>query len=109
MLSPRIAIAVILSSAWMLSAQSQPSAQPPIGVKPVPSAAQGRTAPQNIPPLLQQYDFSSQLRTLEDSGSLPNDVKPETSRLARRVEPCRKTSGPNGMCRCRRQRSRLCA
>jgi hypothetical protein len=79
MLSPRIAIAVILSSAWMLSAQSQPSAQPPIGVKPVPSAAQGRTAPQNIPPLLQQYDFSSQLRTLEDSGSLPNDVKPETS------------------------------
>jgi type IV secretion system protein VirB9 len=26
---------------------------------------------------LQQYDFSGQLRTLEDTGSLPEDVKPE--------------------------------
>ena len=79
MLSSRFVIIVALSSAWMLSAQSQPSAQPPIEVKSVPSAAQGRTPPQNIPPLLQQYDFGSQLRTLEDSGSLPNNVKPETS------------------------------
>ncbi len=31
----------------------------------------------NVPPLLQQYDFGGQLRTLEDSGSLPADVKPQ--------------------------------
>jgi len=31
----------------------------------------------SVPPLLQQYDFGSQLRTLENSGSLPPDVKPQ--------------------------------
>ena len=77
MLSLRIVINVILSSAWMLSAQSQPPAQPPIGVKRLPPAAPRQTPPKSIPPLLQQYDFSGQLRTLEDSGSLPADVKPE--------------------------------
>jgi P-type conjugative transfer protein TrbG len=77
MLSLRIVITVTLSSAWMLSAQSQPRAKPPIGAKRVPPAAQGQTPPKSIPPLLQQYDFSGQLRTLEDSGNLPADVKPE--------------------------------
>jgi hypothetical protein len=42
----------------------------------VQKAAKGQTQPQNIPPLLQQYDFGSQVRTLEDSGTLPADVKP---------------------------------
>jgi type IV secretion system protein TrbG len=77
MLSLRIAIMVTVSSAWMLSAQSQPPPQPPIGVKRVPPAAQGQQPPKNIPPVLQQFDFGGQLRTLEDSGSLPNDVRPE--------------------------------
>jgi type IV secretion system protein TrbG len=77
MLSLRIVITVTLSSAWMQSAQSQPRAKPPIGAKRVPPAAQGQTPPKSIPPLLQQYDFSGQLRTLEDSGNLPADVKPE--------------------------------
>ena len=45
MLSLRIVITVTLSSAWMLSAQSQPPAQPPAGVKRVPPAAQGQTPP----------------------------------------------------------------
>jgi type IV secretion system protein TrbG len=76
MLSSRIAIAITISSLWMLSAQSPSPAQPPIRVKRVPPAAQGQT-PTTMPPLLQQYDFGGQLRTLEDSGSLPADVKPE--------------------------------
>ncbi|HEX4136090.1 MAG TPA: P-type conjugative transfer protein TrbG [Bryobacteraceae bacterium] len=76
MLSSRIAIAITINSVWMLSAQSPSPAQPPIGVKRVPPAAQGQT-PTTIPPLLQQYNFGGQLRTLEDSGSLPADVKPE--------------------------------
>ncbi len=46
------------------------SGQPPAGLKRVPP-------PENVPPLLQQYDFGGQLRTLEESGSLPADVKPE--------------------------------
>jgi P-type conjugative transfer protein TrbG len=54
MLSSRIVIIVALNSAWMLSAQSQPPAPPPVGVKRVPPAAQGQTLPTN-----------------EDSGSLP--------------------------------------
>jgi hypothetical protein len=74
--SLRIAIMTTISSAWMLSAQSQPPPQAPIGVKRVPPAVQGQPPP-NMPPLLQQYDFGGQLRTLEDSGSLPNDVRPE--------------------------------
>src|SRR5260370_35072725 len=37
----------------------------------------GKQPPKNIPPLLQQYDFGGQLRTLEDSGSLPAEVRPE--------------------------------
>jgi len=60
MLSLRIVITVTLSSAWMLSAQSQPPAPPPFGVKRVPSAAQGQP-----------------LRSLEDSDSLPVNVNPE--------------------------------
>jgi P-type conjugative transfer protein TrbG len=54
MLSSRIVIIVALSSPWMLSAQSQPQAPPPVGVKRVPPAAQGQTPPTN-----------------EDPGSLP--------------------------------------
>src|SRR5471032_1948614 len=77
MLSLRIVITVTLSSAWMQSAQSQPAAKPPIGAKRVPPSAPGQTPPKSIPPILQQYDFGGQLRTLEDSGSLPADVKPE--------------------------------
>jgi type IV secretion system protein TrbG len=44
-----------------------------------PPAESKRIAPPpaNIPPLLQQYDFGGQLRTLEDPGSVPADVKPQ--------------------------------
>ena len=45
MLSSRIVITVTLGSAWMLSAQSQSPAQPPVGVKRVPPAAQGKHRP----------------------------------------------------------------
>jgi len=31
--------------------------------------------PVSVPPLLQQYDFGAQLRTLENPGSVPLDVK----------------------------------
>src|SRR5258708_37627107 len=47
------------------------SGQPPTGLKRVPPP------PKSVPPLLQQYDFGGQLRTLEDPGGLPADVKPE--------------------------------
>jgi hypothetical protein len=47
------------------------SGQPPVKSKRVPPP------PESVPPLLQQYNFGGQLRTLEDSGSLPVDVKPE--------------------------------
>ena len=77
MLSPRIVIIVTLSSVWMLSAQSPPPAQSPVGVKRLPQAGSGKTPLKNVSPLLQQYDFGSQLRTLEGSGSLPIDAKPE--------------------------------
>jgi len=45
MLSSRIVIAVALGSAWMLSAQSQPATQPPVGVKRVPPAATAQSVP----------------------------------------------------------------
>lgn len=73
MLSSRIVITVLLGSVWMRSAQSQA----PVNVKRVPQAAPGQTKSKDIPPLLQQYDFSDQLRTLNDSDSLPVDAKPE--------------------------------
>jgi len=47
------------------------SAQPPAGVKRVPPP------PKSVPPLLQQYDFGGQLRTLEDPTILPSTVMPE--------------------------------
>ncbi|MGA2600810.1 MAG: TrbG/VirB9 family P-type conjugative transfer protein, partial [Bryobacteraceae bacterium] len=75
MLSSRIVIA--LSFSWILSAQSPSPTQAPVGVKRVPPSAQGQTPPKNVPPLLRQYDFGSQLETLEDPGSLPANVKPE--------------------------------
>ncbi len=47
------------------------SAQPPTGVKRVPPP------PKSVPPLLRQYDFGGQLRTLEDPTTLPSTVTPE--------------------------------
>ena len=99
MLSARIVITVTLSSVWMLSAQSQSPAPPPIGAKRVQKATPGQTSPKNVPPLLQQYDFGSQVRTLEDSGSLPTDVKPEFLNPGGARGPCRKTFGQRRMCR----------
>ena len=61
MLSLRIVITVTLSAAWMLSAQSQPPAPPPVGVKRVPPAVQGQ-----IPP------------KIEDPGSLPGPTSGTT-------------------------------
>ena len=46
------------------------SAQPPAGVKRVPP-------PKDVPPLLQQYDFGGQLRTLENPDTVPRTVAPE--------------------------------
>ena len=78
MLSLRIVMTLTLSSTWMLSAQSQPPAQAAeSGQKRLPPAAPGQTSPKSMLPLLQQYDFGGQLQTLEDSSSLPADVKPE--------------------------------
>jgi type IV secretion system protein TrbG len=45
-------------------------AQPPAGANRTPP-------PKNVPPILQQYDFGGQLRTLEDPNSSPNTVTPE--------------------------------
>jgi hypothetical protein len=78
----------------MLPAQSQSPAQPPIGAKRVPKAAPAQIPPQKVPPLLQQYDFGSQVRTLEDPGSLPADMRPEFLNPGAAI---------------RRQRSKLCA
>jgi type IV secretion system protein VirB9 len=47
------------------------SAQPLAGVKRVPPPAKG------VPPLLQQYDFGGQLRTLEDPNALSSTVAPD--------------------------------
>ena len=44
-------------------------AQPPSGVNRTPT-------PKSAPPILQQYDFGGQLRTLEDPNVLPNTVTP---------------------------------
>jgi type IV secretion system protein VirB9 len=86
MLSSRIVIAVALGSAWMLSAQSQPAAQPPVGVKRVPPAAKAQTPPADLPPLVLPDDFAAQLRSLQDaggqpgapSGAVPKDYRPRT-------------------------------
>jgi len=77
MLSLRIVTTILMGSVWMQSAHSQSVAQPQAGVKRLPKAAPAQASPKNMPPLLQQYDFGSQVRTLEDSGSLPADVRPE--------------------------------
>lgn len=68
MLSSRIVIAVALGSAWMLSAQSQPPEQPPVGVKRVPPAAKAQTPPADLPALVLPDDFAAQLRNLGDAG-----------------------------------------
>jgi len=85
MLSSRIVIAVALGSAWMLSAQSQPAVQPPVGVKRVPPAAKAQTPPADLPPLVLPDDFAAQLQSLEDaggqpgapSGAVPKDYRPK--------------------------------
>jgi type IV secretion system protein TrbG len=64
---PRIFLALTLTVLPILLGQ------PPAKPKRVPPP------PENVPPLLQQYDFGGQLRTLEDSGSLPADVRPEVT------------------------------
>jgi type IV secretion system protein VirB9 len=84
MLSSRIVIAVALGSARMLSAQSQPAAEPPLGVKRVLPAAKPQT-PADLPPLVLPDDFAAQLRSLEDaggqpgapSGAVPKDFRPK--------------------------------
>jgi type IV secretion system protein TrbG len=64
MQSKQIIVALTLSFLPILCAQ------PPTGVN--------QTAPpKNVPPILQQYDFGGQLRTLEDPNVLPNTVTPE--------------------------------
>lgn len=65
MQSQKIVIFLALSVLPVLSAQS------PAGSKPAPPP------PKNIPPLLQQYDFGGQLRTLEDPGASPDLAAPE--------------------------------
>ena len=66
MLSLRIII--ILSSAWMLSAQSQPPAPPSAGVKRVPPAVQGQIPPKGEDP------GSSPDAT---NGTAPKDFRPK--------------------------------
>ncbi len=68
MQSPQIVIIFIVSFLSTLSAQSKaPTAQPPSGLKRVPPA---QPLPKNVSPLLQQYDFGDQLRTLENPVDL---------------------------------------
>jgi hypothetical protein len=55
--------------ALVLSVQPILAGQPPVERKRVPPV------PDSPPPLLQQYDFGGQLRTLEDPGNAPADVK----------------------------------
>jgi P-type conjugative transfer protein TrbG len=53
------------------------SVLPIFGQPPVVERKRETPAADNAPPLLQQYDFGGQLRTLEDPGSLPSNVKPQ--------------------------------
>jgi type IV secretion system protein TrbG len=64
MQSKQIIVALTLSFLPILCAQ------PPAGANRTPP-------PKNTPPILQQYDFGGQLRTLEDPNILPNTVTPE--------------------------------
>lgn len=50
--------------------------------------------PTNVPPLLQQYDFGAQLRTLENAGSVPVDVKPQPATLGPPIGPVPKDYHP---------------
>ena len=68
MLSLRIVITVTLSAAWMLSAQSQPPASPPAGVKRVPPAVQGQT-PSKIEDPGSSPDATN--------GTAPKDFRPK--------------------------------
>ena len=68
MLSLRIVITVTLSSAWMLSAQSQPPAPPPAGVKRIPPAVQGQ-----IPPKIEDPGSLPGAT----SGTVPKDLRPK--------------------------------
>jgi len=77
MLPLRIVITVTVIAAWALSAQSSPPVEPPASAKRVPPAAQGGTPPKDLQPLLQQYDFGRQLRTLEAPGNPPRIIPTE--------------------------------
>jgi P-type conjugative transfer protein TrbG len=59
-------------------------AQPPANPK------RDQVPSKNIPPLLRQYDFGNQLRTLEDPASTPAQIKPEL------VAPSTATGLPSG-------------
>jgi type IV secretion system protein TrbG len=50
--------------------------------------------PTNVPPLLQQYDFGTQLRTLENSGSSPVDVNPQPATPGPPIGPVPKDYHP---------------
>jgi type IV secretion system protein TrbG len=67
MQSARFFLALALSALLPILA-----GQPPVESERVPHQ------PMNVPPLLQQYDFGAQLRTLEGSG-VPLDVKPQAT------------------------------
>jgi P-type conjugative transfer protein TrbG len=51
-------------------------------------------APEGLPPLLRQYDFGGQLRTLEDPVSLPPDVTPQLAAPGTSVGPVPKNYHP---------------
>lgn len=75
-----------ISIAFVLALSVLPivAGQPPVETKRVPSS-------DNVPPLLQQYDFGAQLRTLEDSAGAPADP---TSQLAAPHAPIGVTGAP---------------
>ena len=72
---------IFVVTAVVLSVVPVISAQPPVETKRVPS-------PEGVPPLLQQYNFGAQVRTLQDPTILPvnprDEVKPQ---LATSVAP----------------------
>lgn len=65
---------IFIVTALSLSVVPILTGQPPVEIKRLPP-------PDNIPPLLQQYDFGAQLRTLEDPIQLPSNGKPQIASL----------------------------
>lgn len=70
------------------------SVLPILGGQPPVERKRVQPAPESLPPLLQQYDFGGQLRTLEDPTGLPPDAKPQFAAPGTSVGPVPKDYHP---------------